>query len=230
MPDKSSTPPETRPSRARRLLFVASLGLIVGLIGAGLLGWGPLSNMSRGDKPASQTISDPDAPLASFYAPSVTYWKPQIERWGKEYQLNPNVIAIIMQIESCGDPIAQSGAGALGLMQVMPFNFVDGENMINPDTNVKRGMAHLQSCLDFADWDMGRALACYNAGFVDPSDWVPETQAYYRWGTGLWQDVTAGNATSTTLDEWLAAGGSILCTRADQVLPALQAAQTSPAS
>jgi len=47
------------------------------------------------------------------------------------------VIAIVIQIESCGSPVAMSGAGALGLMQVMPYHFENGENMINPDTNVR---------------------------------------------------------------------------------------------
>jgi soluble lytic murein transglycosylase-like protein len=161
-------------------------------------------------------IDNPDAPLASFYTPQVLRWQDEIEQWAQEYDLNPNVIAIIMQIESCGDPMAISPAGALGLMQVMPFHFEDGENMLNPDRNVQRGMGHLFACLEFGDWDMGRALACYNGGFVSEESWASETRAYYYWGTGLWQAVTRGSETSEVLDEWLAAGGRNLCRAAAQ--------------
>ncbi|MBI5959948.1 MAG: transglycosylase SLT domain-containing protein, partial [Chloroflexi bacterium] len=55
--------------------------------------------------------------------PSVRHWKTQIHEWAAEYELNPNVVAIVIQIESCGDPSVISWAGATGLMQVMPFHF-----------------------------------------------------------------------------------------------------------
>ncbi|HML23097.1 MAG TPA: transglycosylase SLT domain-containing protein [Aggregatilinea sp.] len=175
------------------------------------------------DHPAPQAITDPDAPLASFYAPSVLHWAPQIEEWARAYELNPNVIAIVMQIESCGDPEAISFAGALGLMQVMPLHFEDGENMLNPDTNVRRGMNFFNQCLrDFADWDIGLALACYNGGpgvVYDPMEtWPAETQRYYRWATGLWEDAVRGDGESATLDEWLGSGGQNLCTQASNRL------------
>ncbi|MBN1680968.1 MAG: transglycosylase SLT domain-containing protein [Anaerolineae bacterium] len=163
-----------------------------------------------------QSITNPDAPLASFFSPEVLRWQPDIERWADEYQVNPNVIAIVIQIESCGNPTAISGAGALGLMQVMPFHFPNGLNMLNPDTNVSQGMTVFYECLtQYAGWDLGLALACYNGG---PSvtqrsfdTWAQETQYYYRWATGLWDDVVKGKDKSATLSEWLNAGGQRLC-------------------
>ncbi len=165
---------------------------------------------------ADQPITDPDAPLAPFYASKVLAWRDEILEWAEQYDVNPNVIAIVMQIELCGDPVAISSAGALGLMQVMPFHFQNGENMLNPDTNVRRGMTVFYECLtQFADWDLGVALACYNGGprvtQIDFSQWATETQHYYRWATGLWSDVVEGNASSETLNEWLDAGGQRLC-------------------
>ena len=166
----------------------------------------------------AQAITDPDAPLASFYAPEVLAWRSEILEWAKTYDVNPNVIAIVIQIESCGDPAAMSWAGALGLMQVMPFHFDNGENMLNPDTNVRNGMTVFYECLtQFADWDLGLALACYNGGprvtQIDYDMWADETQHYYRWATGLWGDVQRWNDSSETLDEWLNAGGERLCRR-----------------
>jgi len=178
-------------------------------------------------------ITDPDAPLAPFYAPAVLYWRDSIERWAREYTVNPNVIAIVMQIESCGDPDAVSSAGAMGLMQVMPFHFENGENMINPETNVRRGMTVFHECLSvFSGWDLGLALACYNGG---PSvtqrafnTWARETQSYYRWATGMWSDVRANSNSSATLDNWLASGGARLCQEAERTQAAHASAYASP--
>jgi hypothetical protein len=185
-----------------------------------------------GGKSNSQSITNPNAPLASFYTPEVLHWKSEIRQWAGEYGVNPNVIAIVIQIESCGDPVVLSGAGAVGLMQVMPFNFLNGQNMFNPDTNVQRGMSVFYECLtQFAHWDLGLALACYNGGpgvtQEDYSHWAPETQAYYHWATGLWNDVVKGHKTSAVLAEWLAAGGKGLCERAALALSST-ALETSP--
>lgn len=185
------------------LLFIYAMLSITGYL--------PGGNGGRG-----QDIDNPDAPLASFYAPEVLAWRSDIERWAHEYNLNPNVIAIVMQIESCGHPSVISVAGATGLMQVMPFHFEDGENMLNPDVNMRNGMDVFYECLtQFAGWDLGIALACYNGGpsvtTMDFSSWPAETQAYYRWASGMWDEVQRNRDESDTLDEWLAAGGQNLC-------------------
>jgi len=173
----------------------------------------------HGRRSGPQFITDSGAALAPFYAPAVLHWQDSIERWAREYEVNPNVIAIVMQIESCGDPEAISGAGALGLMQVMPMHFAYGENMINPETNVRQGMKVFHECLSvFAGWDLGMALACYNGGPSVTqrafSTWARETQSYYRWATGMWDDVVSQRSASATLDDWLAAGGARLCQQA----------------
>jgi soluble lytic murein transglycosylase-like protein len=183
-------------------------------------------------KANSQSITNPQAPLASFYTPEVQRWRPEIQRWARDYGINPNVIAIVIQIESCGNPVVLSGAGAVGLMQVMPFHFGNGQNMFNPDTNVQRGMSVFYECLtQFSGWDLGLALACYNGGpgvtQQDFRNWAPETQSYYHWATGLWNDVVKGHKTSKVLSEWLAAGGQGLCERA-ALAQSSTALETSP--
>ena len=203
---------ESAPLRQRRKVWAATALILAALLVIVVEVWPFGGNHS-------QTITNPDAPLASFYRPEVLDWRDEIERWAREYHVNPNVIAVVIQIESCGNPNVISSAGALGLMQVMPFHFHNGENMLNPDTNVRRGMSVFYECLtQFAGWDLGMALACYNGG---PSvtqraynTWASETQYYYRWATGLWSDVQRGAEASDTLDEWLAAGGERLCVQA----------------
>jgi soluble lytic murein transglycosylase-like protein len=216
-------PPQTTPailSRQRALpLAIGIAAVLVGLLVVDALLFDVLPFIGNGP---AHAITDSSAPLASFYAPEVLAWRSQIREWARTYDVNPNVIAIVIQIESCGDPVAVSSAGALGLMQVMPFHFENGENMLNPDTNVRRGMFVFYECLtQFADWDLGMALACYNGGpsvtQIDYELWAEETRYYYRWATGLWSDVSEGNDKSQTLSQWLDAGGQRLCRQAAEV-------------
>lgn len=217
---RKQTPPQDAVSTPGRHV-VWGAAAVVGLAVLAVLALVVLGLIPRST--AAQSITDPDAPLASFYTPEVKYWKPQILEWARNYDVNPNVIAIVIQIESCGDPAVISYAGAVGLMQVMPFHFENGENMLNPDMNVQRGMTVFYECLtQFSGWDLGMALACYNGGpSVTQSDydnWALETQYYYRWATGLWDDVVKGRKKSSTLDEWLAAGGERMCRDSASVL------------
>ncbi|MEB2289254.1 MAG: transglycosylase SLT domain-containing protein [Anaerolineae bacterium] len=213
--------PSQRPPRWRGLALYAALLVLVTIALLEALGVIALEDLlpGRGSDRRVHFITDASAPLAAFYTPEVLHWRDEIREWARTYQVNPNVLAIVIQIESCGDATAISSAGALGLMQVMPFHFEYGENMISPQTNVQRGMEVFQECLTvFAEYDLGLALACYNGG---PSvtqrryqDWYPETRYYYDWATGLWQDVQAGVTRSETLARWLAAGGQRLCEQA----------------
>ncbi len=79
---------------------------------------------------------------------------------GQAQGVAPSLIAGVMEIESGGNPSAQSVAGALGLMQVMPFHAGAGENLLDPATNVRVGTRILRSGYDrWGAWD--KALAAY---------------------------------------------------------------------
>jgi soluble lytic murein transglycosylase-like protein len=86
--------------------------------------------------------------IAPFFTPTVQYWSGSIQVWAEQWQLDANLIATMMQLESCGDPQAVSPAGASGLFQVMPFHFKGEEKMTDPETNARRGLGYLASCLD----------------------------------------------------------------------------------
>ena len=78
--------------------------------------------------------------IALFFAPSVLFWEEDILKWAGDHDLDPNLVATVMQIESCGDPRALSSAGAMGLFQVMPYHFEENEAPYNPDINALRGL------------------------------------------------------------------------------------------
>lgn len=163
-----------------------------------------------------------DAELAAFFAPAVQHWSGKIGEWSAQHQVDPPLLATVMQIESCGHPSVISNAGAQGLFQVMPFHFAEGENMLEPDTNARRGSAFLRQCHQAADGVIGLTLACYNGGgsvISQPREnWSRETRRYYRWGVGIYTDAVAGSDDSETFDQWLSAGGQRLCNSAESEL------------
>jgi soluble lytic murein transglycosylase-like protein len=158
------------------------------------------------------------SPVSSIFTPEVQFWSASIVRWAAGRHLNANLVAVVMQIESCGDPFARSGAGALGLFQVMPSHFADSEDPYEPDTNAARGLVYLDRSLASAGFDARLALAGYNGGIAlisqAESNWPSETLRYAYWGSGIYADALNGATRSDRLAEWLAAGGDGLCSQA----------------
>ncbi len=180
--------------------------------------------LAQAAPPAAHLAVDPSpSSLSPGFAAPVRAWSEHILLWSSEYQLDPNLIATVMQIESCGDPTAISSAGAMGLFQVMPFHFAEGENPLDPEDNARRGLMYLASCLARAQGDVARALAGYNGGprllSLPAQDWPDETRRYVRWGTSILREVASGSRFSPTLEQWLAAGGESLCRMAAGHVP-----------
>lgn len=168
--------------------------------------------------PAPAIVPATTSNISPVFSAEVQHWSPQIVAWAKQFNLDPNMVATVMQIESCGDPKAQSGAGAMGLFQVMPFHFAAGEDGFNVDTNALRGMGYLVERLKQTEGDVGRAFAGYNGGHVAAGgswdSWAHETQRYYIWSTGIYKDALSGATTSPVLQQWFEAGGASLCRQA----------------
>ncbi len=156
--------------------------------------------------------------IADLFTPEVHYWESEIVEWANLHEVDPNAVATIMQIESCGDPQAVSIAGAQGLFQVMPFHFSSNENMQDPDTNARRGLDFLNEQLRYTGGDIFLSFAGYNGGYAASGgsyeNWANETQRYYQWAKGIYTDANAGASSSETLDAWMDAGGRPGCERA----------------
>jgi len=166
----------------------------------------------------AQSAPQPAGSLSPVFTPEVRRWEKEILAWSAAYGLDPNLAATVMQIESCGNPQAISRSGAQGLFQVMPFHFAAGESTLDPGTNAARGLDYLARGLALAGGQVGLALAGYNGGHSqigrDSTLWPNETQRYYYWGTGIYDEASAGASQSARLGEWLSAGGASLCASA----------------
>ncbi len=211
-------------------LAVACIGLVMALI---WLGSKPISTLAASPEQniggLAQGTMDPvgtawvatlaqERPISPVFRPEVQNWRRAIQIWAAAAGLDPNLVATVMQIESCGDPLARSRAGAIGLFQVMPDLFSRGDNPYSPDTNAARGLAYLKRSLEAASGDVRLAMAGYNGGIgvIDrpESSWASETRRYAYWGSGIYAEASNGAKESLRLQEWMAAGGMSLCRQA----------------
>lgn len=172
---------------------------------------------------AEDPIRDQNQPLAPMWqlqSPTVAWWTPEIYSWAKKYDLNPNIVATLMQIESCGNPESISTSSAQGLFQVMPFNFPKEYlgKMKEPDINAQVGLEYYNYVLGKAKGDWKQAFAAYNGG---PSQlnkpfvlWPDETQRYFRWAQ-MAADGMAGAKNSDVLGEWMRVSGGGMCKKAE---------------
>jgi soluble lytic murein transglycosylase-like protein len=158
------------------------------------------------------------AKLSPIFTAEVQHWANQISAWANAVSLNPNLVATVMQIESCGDPQAKSSAGAMGLFQVMPFHFHFTDNPYHPNTNAQRGLDYLTRSLEAANGDARLALAGYNGGIgvINRGEytWHAQTKRYVQYGFPIYQDAINGLETSEALTEWYTKYGVSLCKQA----------------
>ena len=80
--------------------------------------------------------------------------------------LPPELILAVIETESNFDHYAISVAGAIGLMQIMPFWLDEigrsDDNLLHIDTNLRYGCTILRFYLDKENGDLRRALGRYN--------------------------------------------------------------------
>jgi len=113
----------------------------------------------------------------------------------KENKLRPELLHAVIRAESSYDPKAQSRAGAIGLMQLMPGTAkrYGVENSWNPKQNLRGGARYLSDLLKMFEFDLRLALAAYNAGenavikYGNSIPPYPETQTYVSRVLGFYQ-------------------------------------------
>ena len=95
-----------------------------------------------------------------------------IVREARRNGLDPIFVSAVIQVESSFDPYAVSGAGAYGLMQLMPPTAqwlmrepdLRAAHLFDPVLNIELGTGYLAQLMKRFDGDVHRALIAYNAG------------------------------------------------------------------
>ncbi len=134
-------------------------------------------------------------------------YREEILKASDEFDLDRNLIAAIIFTESHFNPDAGSGAGARGLMQLMPptargvarqlgMTDYSDSKILDPAINVRLGSAYMRSAIDSRKGNIDVALANYNAGpkyaglyeiSFDRSVLPRETDNYLRKVRGAWE-------------------------------------------
>ncbi len=108
-------------------------------------------------------------PLLDKIAP----FNPLIEKAGKKFRIDPDIIRAMIMKESGGNPKAVSRAGAKGLMQLTDpvIKMYGVKDPFDPKENIMAGAKYLRYLLDRYNGDKKLALAAYNAGPTAVDRW-----------------------------------------------------------
>lgn len=112
----------------------------------------------------------------------------------KKNDLPPELVAAVVQAESKFKPTAQSQAGAVGLMQLVPKTgrWMGAKDLRNPAQNIQAGAKYLRYLHDRFDGDQQKVIAAYNAGegnvrrfngvppFRETRNYVAKVSSYQR--------------------------------------------------
>ena len=133
-----------------------------------------------------------DAKMSEIYS--------TVNKYAAMYDVDPALILAVIKAESNFDVNATSGAGAIGLMQVMNFNleWLGITNGYDIDDNIRAGVTILKNYLDDCGGDVSMALMAYNAGPgtmmnrgvtsaedlykmpIETQNYVPKVLSYYK--------------------------------------------------
>ena len=146
--------------------------------------------MSENEKAESKEAKLPEITSISSFK-TTTNALPNFEDIIREQSakngVDENLLKAVIKTESGFNPNARSGAGAMGLMQLMPqtAESLGVLDPYNPEQNVEGGTKYLKKLLSKYDGNKEMALAAYNAGpgTVDRYGGIPpyrETQNYVK--------------------------------------------------
>lgn len=215
-------------------------GVVHGFVAPGDLtlagGEPPPMDLRRINAERSGAVAAAAADLGIAWLPvTVDRWSELILAAAERHGIDPRLVAIVVLVESGGDPSAKSPSGALGLMQVMPATGVDiatrrgladfhVDDLLDPATNIDFGAWYLAQQLaafssHTAGGDPGEgavplAAAAYNGGpghllaHLGGGPLYAETARYQAWVTGMWRERVF--PASESFQSWLSAGGERL--------------------
>jgi hypothetical protein len=213
---------------SRRELLAAGLGATVAA--AMIFGGGQVAEYIK-----SQEAEHNETHVTAPWLPeTVIHWRDKIEQYSKRYGIDANLLAIMMTVESGGNPHADSGV-AKGLLQITDPTAKDiaekhlhakrgTYDLYDPDTSIEFGAAYVRYLADTlnisastpTDDMVVRIAAGYNGGFkaveaYDKDHWkgldeyAAQTRFYARYVHVMWGE--RGDPNSFAYREWYGEDG-----------------------
>jgi hypothetical protein len=108
--------------------------------------------------------------LCAYWQSDITQWADLITQYSANNGLDPNFVAALIEEESKGNPRLISRAGAVGLMQIMPYEagFTWRPRMrtlLQPEANLEWGTNTLSEVIRQAQGRLTLAVLAYNSGW-----------------------------------------------------------------
>jgi hypothetical protein len=111
-----------------------------------------------------------DSALCTYWKSNITQWTDLITKYSADNGLDPNFVAALIEEESKGNPRLISKAGAVGLMQIMPYErgFTwrpTTRTLLKPEANIEWGTNTLNEVIRQAQGRLSLAVLAYNSGW-----------------------------------------------------------------
>lgn len=163
---------------------------------------------STGDNPAGDAAP---ASLGGDWAP-VDRWNAHVQVAAKQAGVPANLLKAIMRLESGGNPNVVSPAGAIGLMQVMPYHFKPGQNPYDPQTNISVAAQLLRSLYDrYGSWEA--ATKAYFGGTPDATGadyYGTTTTTYWSRVKSYWDQLNSASPSTAAGNSSQAAANQVI--------------------
>jgi hypothetical protein len=144
-----------------------------------------------------------------FHEVPVGQWETKIIQYASQFpNINPNMVATTVAIESCGNPNAVSGGGALGLGQLMQSTFPEytKQQLLDPDTNLFLTAQYISQLMTSSGGNFQAALAGYNGG-PEALKWISGQSSrdgyiYFLMNhkSGIWRAYEKANAKANEVE------------------------------
>ncbi|HEX7807252.1 MAG TPA: lytic transglycosylase domain-containing protein [Thermoanaerobaculia bacterium] len=106
-----------------------------------------------------------DTLRAEFFAEEIPYGELIYEK-AKKYDVDPALVAAVIEQESRFKPRARSHVGARGLMQLMPRTgrWMGARDLYDPEQNIDAGVKYIKYLNQRFNGDLKKTIAAYNGG------------------------------------------------------------------
>jgi soluble lytic murein transglycosylase len=110
-------------------------------------------------------------------------YQAEIQKYAERFEIEKELLAALIYVESRFNNYSESSKGAVGLMQLMPstaiwiaeeldYNNFQLKDLNNPEINIKFGSWYFAYLYEKFDRDLIKTIAAYNAGENNVRIWI----------------------------------------------------------
>jgi soluble lytic murein transglycosylase-like protein len=124
----------------------------------------PLKKVAEAPVKVAEAVTNENA-REEFFKKEVPFGQIIYDQ-AKKHNIRPELVAAVVQAESKFKPTARSGAGAVGLMQLVPKTgrWMGARDLTNPVQNISAGTKYLSYLHGRFNGNETQVIAAYNAG------------------------------------------------------------------